>query len=327
VGGPVATPTLPGAITPGAVAPGAIAPGTPGAVASGTPGTPGVVPTGDPGAVAAPGTAQGVATPAAVAPPAASAVAAPQHWAVPAWLCGENAGTIVRNRGGSSITFRMRVASGGKFAFKPDQLSGTSRYRAELAAYRLSERLGYGRVPPSCERSFPSGTLANAAGADDEFLDRLRRELRVTDGGRVRGAAILWVDGIRSLEVYPGQVAGHALEPALSDMILFDELCGNWDRWSGGNVFADESGQNLVLIDNAAAFGPIGDERRARMDRVLDLARAPTPAMLDALARLTRDDVAAALAGTGYGDAVIDAVIARRDRMLGRRVSGAAAAR
>jgi hypothetical protein len=261
--------------------------------------------------------------------PLLSAQAAPAtvgHWPVPPWLCAEDVAAVVRNRGGSSITFRMRMASGGKLAFKPDQVAGYSRFRAELAAYRLSERLGYGRVPPSCERAFGSGVLANAGGADEEFVQRLTKELRVGPGGRVRGAAILWVDGIRPVELFPGQILGHALQTPLSDMVLFDELCGNWDRWSGGNVFTDAAGQALVLIDNAAGFGPIGEERRAKMDRVLDRAVSPSPGMLAALGRLTRQDVAAALAGI-YGDEVVDAVMSRRDRLLARRASATATAR
>lgn len=227
----------------------------------------------------------------------------------------------MRSRGIPSIAFRMRVASGGRLVFKPDQLAGYLRFHAELAAYRLSERLGYGRVPPSCERSFPSGTLANAGGADEEFVGRLRRELRVAEGGQVRGAAILADDGVRPIRLYPGQIAGHRLETALSDMILFDELCANWDRWSSGILFTDASGQALVLVDNGGGFAPVGDERRARMDRLLDLATRPSPALLEALARLTREDVAAAITDAGFAADVVDAVIGRRDRMLGRRVA------
>ncbi|MBI2896657.1 MAG: hypothetical protein HYY06_24075 [Deltaproteobacteria bacterium] len=245
-------------------------------------------------------------------------VAGTGRWPVPAWLCSGAVGTVSRNRGGSSITFKIRLAGGGRAAFKPDQLAGFSRFRAELAAYRLSELLAYGRVPPSCERSVQGAVLVAAAGDDVEFRERLGRELRQTGTGAVRGAAILWVDGIRPLDIRPADVPAHPLARELSEMIFFDELAGNWDRWSGGNVFQDATGKELVLIDNAAAFGPIGPERRSRMDAVLDRAAAPSERFVAALRALSRSAVATELEAVGYGQAQIDGVMERRDRIIAR---------
>jgi hypothetical protein len=255
--------------------------------------------------------------------PAGAVPAAPRaagHWPAPEWLCRGAVRAVKRNHGGSSITFKLTIEGGGRAAFKPDQEAGFSRYRAELAAYRLSELLGYGRVPPSCERTLGAQSMMAAAGTDDPFRARLGRELRVGSGGGVRGAAILWVDGIRPLDLFPGEVPRHPLVQRLSDMILFDELTANWDRWSGGNVFTDASGGDLVLIDNAAAFGPVGAERRARMDAVLDRAVSPSPAFMDAMVALTREGVTLALAEVGYGEAQVNGVMDRRDRLLARLV-------
>jgi hypothetical protein len=239
-------------------------------------------------------------------------------WPTPRWLCAGPIASIGRNRGGSSITFKLRFEGGGKAAFKPDQEAGFSRFRAELAAYRLSELLGYGRVPPSCERALAASVLKGAAGEDPEYRERLERELRVTAAGMVRGAAILWVDGIRELDLRPRNVPDHRMARQLSDMIVFDELAGNWDRWSGGNVFTDEAGTELVLIDNAAGFGPIGRDRRRRMDAVLAHATRPSPALLTALAELTAQSVSGALEPAGYGARQVHEVLERRDRILAR---------
>jgi hypothetical protein len=188
----------------------------------------------------------------------------------------------------------------------------------------MSELLAYGRVPPSCERAIPGRTLVAAAGDDAAFRERLDRELRATGAGSVRGAAILWVDGIRPLEIRPTDVAAHPLARQLSEMILFDELVGNWDRWSGGNVFVDAPGEELVLIDNAAAFGPIGLERRNRVDAVVESAAAPSERFLTALRTLSRPHVTRELEAVGYGQAQIDGVMERRDRIIARLDPGAA---
>jgi hypothetical protein len=37
-------------------------------------------------------------------------------------------------------------------------------------------------------------------------------------------------------------------------MIVFDYLTANWDRWSGGNVGTDATGQTILFIDNGGAF-------------------------------------------------------------------------
>jgi hypothetical protein len=86
--------------------------------------------------------------------------------------------------------------------------------------------------------------------------------------GSVEGAAIFWIDGLRDAVVAGGEGRANALralgtsEPLpplaaeLSDMLVFDALIGNWDRWSGANVQSDAAGRVLYIRDNDAGFGP-----------------------------------------------------------------------
>ncbi len=50
----------------------------------------------------------------------------------------------------------------------------------------------------------------------------------------------------------PEEDAGLARD--LSTLLAFDYLIGNWDRWSGGNVTLDPSGERLFVRDHNVAF-------------------------------------------------------------------------
>jgi hypothetical protein len=70
-------------------------------------------------------------------------------------LCDAPIERMERNRGGSTISYRVFFANGHRGLFKPQQRSEVANYRAELAAYRMSRLLGLGRVPPACGRAVP----------------------------------------------------------------------------------------------------------------------------------------------------------------------------
>ena len=280
------------------------------------------------GSVAADGDAAATARPppppapaVAPAPPVPAAIGAP--WRArrtpPPWLCGGPIESIEPHSTGTNVLFVLRFAGGRKAAFKPDQRSTYSHFRSEIAAYQLSELLGYGRVPPACERSIPVTALRASIVRDSRLLFRLEHEVVAGPGGRVAGAAIEWIDQIRPWDVVCEQVAGHPLERALSDMIVFDALTGNYDRWSGTNVFVDPGSRALVLIDNAAAFqNALIPSLQRDLWRTLDCARSPSPRLLAALSALQRGAVARALGAAGYGDEETDGVMERRRRILDR---------
>jgi len=182
-----------------------------------------------------------------------------------------------RNPRGTTIGFRLTFADGSQAAYKPDQTIGHSNWEAEVAAYRLSRRLGIHRVPPSCVRSATRDELAGAEGVTPDFRRRLGESVLFDADGTVVGMAMHWVPDLRGGEEYasdgewPAWLAqGGRIPPerredaaALSDLVLLDWLTLNTDRWTGGNVRrAGGPDGPLVFIDNAAGFGAASGEAR-----------------------------------------------------------------
>jgi len=235
------------------------------------------------------------------------------------WLCGAPIASIEPHSTGTNILFVLRFAGGHQAAFKPDQRSTYSHYRSEIAAYRLSELLGYGRVPPACARSVPLAALESSVVRDARLKLRVQHELLPGPDGRVAGAAIEWIADIRPWGIVCAEVPGNRLERELSDMIVFDALAGNYDRWSGTNVFVDPSSQGLVLIDNAAGFhGARIPSLERDLWSTLDCVRSPSPRLLAALSGLQRGPLSRALQGAGYGAQEVDGVLERRRRIVER---------
>jgi hypothetical protein len=97
-------------------------------------------------------------------------------------------------------------------------------YKSEIAAYELDKLLGLGMVPPAVEK-------------------RYRGE---------RGAAILWVEGVRQWKEVEHQPKPPKWNLEAVRMKMFDNLIGNVDR-NAGNLIVDDD-WNLYLIDHSRAF-------------------------------------------------------------------------
>ncbi|HEX2676464.1 MAG TPA: hypothetical protein VHM19_07485, partial [Polyangiales bacterium] len=165
--------------------------------------------------------------------------------------------------------------------------------------------------------------------------------LVVESDHQVAGAAIYWVDGLRDLglERSEGQAKAaawlsldHALEPAdrnlaaqLSTLIAFDYLIGNWDRWSGGNLKSDASGEHVILRDHDAAFAArLGEPLHRRMLERLVQAQRFSRSFYRALRSLTRQTFTRELAlDPAFGDkgppldpAALEALFDRRETLI-----------
>jgi hypothetical protein len=97
-------------------------------------------------------------------------------------------------------------------------------YKSEIAAYEVDKLLGLGMVPPAVEK-------------------RHRGE---------RGAAILWVDGVRQWKEVEHLPKPPKWNLEAVRMKMFDNLIGNIDR-NAGNLIVDDD-WNLYLIDHSRAF-------------------------------------------------------------------------
>lgn len=264
-------------------------------------------------------------------------------------LCDAPIERMERNRGGSTISFRVWFANGHRGLFKPQQRADVANYRAELAAYRMSRLLGLGRVPPACGRGLPRArlqTLADRSG-DTEFSRRVMTEL-LGRNDIVPGAMIHWVPG--ALEPVPGTedyttlldaarplpAERTTLAAELSTLLLFDFLNDNVDRWSGGNILrtratAQHPAGPMLFMDNGASFSALHDGLGARpQDQAtrLEAVQRFSHAFVRTLRALSADSLRDAMASDPLGPCLSElqqrAVLARRDRII-RHVDGVAA--
>jgi hypothetical protein len=245
------------------------------------------------------------------------------------------------NYGGTSLSLRLDFASGGRAAFKPDQVHAQSQPRREVAAYRIDRMLGIGRVPPAAAITIPMEQLLGAISPASrvELSARIRSEARPR-GGQLRGAASWWIpeikvaaiekmpidstDGIVTWKRYltvgnarPPQIA--ELVAQISDMVLYDFLIDNSDRWSGGNARTSTDGRTLYFMDNTLAFSR-NKRAHTRTSTYLHRVQVFSKRLVERVRQFTRQDVVDALSSSEdaalaplLSDAEIDALMARRD--------------
>ncbi len=166
------------------------------------------------------------------------------------------------NGGGKSITLRARFSDGTRAVVKPRQKASFSNHRGEIAAYHVDRLLGFGRTAVVVGRRLPLGLVLAAAGGDPKLEARMRDELIPEPGAPpsvVEVALIAWHDGLLA-DAEPPR-GWRESEPtlhdgALTDLVVFDALIDNTDRWSGGNVRSLGKGGPIIFLDNASSFLP-----------------------------------------------------------------------
>lgn len=179
---------------------------------------------------------------------------------------------------------RAYLAAGGpaeSFAWKtipPGLHKGFwDSYRSEIAAYELDKLLGLGMVPVAVERDLKSE----------------------------RGAAILWLKGVKSWEDALRSPKASTWTRDVVRMKMFDNLVGNSDR-NKGNILVDGLGC-IFLIDHSRAFvteKKLPSKLETYVDREL----------WERMQALTFETLKDRL-GKWVGSSEIKAMLARRDRM------------
>ncbi|HVZ88224.1 MAG TPA: hypothetical protein VHG72_14730 [Polyangia bacterium] len=239
------------------------------------------------------------------------------------------------NHGGSSISFRVDFADGSRAAWKPTQTNTQTIPRKEIAAYRLNRLLGLNAVPPAAPRAVSrEDLLAHLHPESQEYLPRIEAETIFGPNGVTMGTASYWIPVIKDsgFDTPEGQrqstawlsVGGEPIPPdrmslarQISDLILFDFLTSNPDRYSGGNMKMSPDGTELFFMDNTMSFfvDPQGTEKNRD---VLYRTQRFSRELVAALDRVTVPMLQRALAqepGANYEiltPAEIDAVVGRR---------------
>ena len=214
---------------------------------------------------------------------------------------------VKKGKGGRSLAFRITLADGTRGYFKPKQTFSAAHWYSEIAAYYLDRELGMGRVPPTTGRTFRWNELRAAAGSDPrvselgvardgtvkgafvwwipEPLQRVRMGRNWERWLRVQKSLPITpyqrpVDYRADLKRRPG--IREATDPSrpiaqnpdieqrpaeLSDLIVFDYLTQNVDRWGGDFTNVRSRGESgpLVYLDNGAGFW-LGEQRLGLME-------------------------------------------------------------
>jgi len=228
-----------------------------------------------------------------------------------------------RGKGGRSLAFKITLADGTEGYFKPKQSFSAAHWYSEVAAYYLDRQLGLGRVPPTTGRAFAWAELEKAANNDKRIQELEIEKDGTIEGAfvwwipdplvrlKLGRRWERWIRVQKSLPITPYQRpvdyrsdlngrpgVREATDPArrlasasdaeeraaeLSDMIVFDYLIQNVDRWGGNFTNVRTRGQRgpLIYLDNGAGFW-LGEQRLGLME-----------ARLGALQRFRRSTVEA----------------------------------
>lgn len=178
---------------------------------------------------------------------------------------------------------RAYLAPGGpaaSFAWKalrPSTQNGYfESYKSEVAAYEMDKLLGLNMVPVVVER--------------------------VVDGDT--GAAVLWLEGVRSWETVLPLPKPASWNQELARMKMFDDLIGNSDR-NKGNLLVD-SEWHLYLIDHSRAF--VSDSKLPQELQTIDKR------LWERMLALDEPSLKAGM-GRSLDSRQIQAVLRRRDAM------------
>jgi hypothetical protein len=237
---------------------------------------------------------------------------------------------VKKGKGGRSLAFRITLADGTLGYFKPKQSFSAAHWYSEIAAYYLDRELGLGRVPPTTGRRFAWSELKAAAAGDERiselgidadgtikgaFIWWIPEPLKRVRMGRHWER---WIRVQKSLPITPYQRpvdyrsdlrhrpgVREATDPSrpiaqapdtearpseLSDLIVFDYLTQNVDRWGGDftNLRTRGQGGPLIYLDNGAGFW-LGEQRLGLMEARLKALQRFRRATVEALRQFDID--------------------------------------
>ena len=243
---------------------------------------------------------------------------------------------VKKGKGGRSLAFKVTLTDGTLGYFKPKQTFSAAHWYSEVAAYYLDRELGMGRVPPTTGRRFRWSELRAAAGSDPrvselgieedgtlkgafvwwipEPLERVRMGRNWERWVRVQKSLPITpyqrpVDYRADLNRRPGireatdptrptaQAPDIEARPAeLSDLIVFDYLTQNVDRWGGDFTNLRSRGKSgpLIYLDNGAGFW-LGEQRLGLMEARLKALQRFRRSTIDAVRALDIQRFAAEL--------------------------------
>lgn len=161
--------------------------------------------------------------------------------------------------------WHLDLGDGVEVSFQPEQTRLETFWRREVASWHLARLLGImHRAPPTVSRRIPVAALGRSARNTNLVVDR---------NGMVVGSASVWVPTLVHVNMHLAparRVWSRWVNPAyplpedprererarqVAEVLVFDYLAANYDRWNCCNIAADENG-DLVFRDNDAGWVP-----------------------------------------------------------------------
>ena len=168
---------------------------------------------------------------------------------------------VISRHQSTAIVYRVELEGGVEIGFKPARPRQEQWWRSEIASYRLARLLGIeNRVPPVVGRRIALRDFG-----------RLAHRSSLIEGrdGMVSGSASVWLNDLHGEELHinpahhewvgwmnpertiPDEKRERARQ--IAELLVFDFLMGNYDRWNCCNIPVDGDGQ-LVFRDNDAGW-------------------------------------------------------------------------
>ena len=161
------------------------------------------------------------------------------------------------------FVFHMDLGDGVEISFQPERPGQETFWRREVTSYHLARLLGIEhRVPPTVGKRVPLSAFGRFANGVGLVVDR---------HGMVLGSASVWMPVLNRVHMHVNPARhewvgwmnpAHELPEAsrerarqVSEVLVFDYLAANYDRWNCCNITADEHG-DLVFRDNDAGWFP-----------------------------------------------------------------------
>ena len=161
------------------------------------------------------------------------------------------------------FVFRMDLGDGVEISFQPERPGQETFWRREVTSYHLARLLGIdNRVPPTVGKRVPLSAFGRHARGVGLVVDRR---------GMVLGSASVWMPVLNRVNMHltparrewsswvnparPLPEASRERARQVSEVLVFDYLAANYDRWNCCNITADEH-DDLVFRDNDAGWFP-----------------------------------------------------------------------
>ncbi len=170
---------------------------------------------------------------------------------------------VVERFSSTLFVWHLDLGDGVEISFQPEQEHLETFWRREVASWHLARLLGIEhRAPPVVSKRIPVAALGRSARGTHLVVDRQ---------GMVVGSAAAWVPVLEHVNMHLAparRVWTRWVDPAhplpedprererarqVAEVLVFDYLAANYDRWNCCNIAADERG-DLVFRDNDAGW-------------------------------------------------------------------------